>query len=131
MMQFDIHCDKDGIRIKGTNDIGSTSDSVVTSKQQFLRLCEHWWNTYCEGYKQNENTADGNDTQGFWALMSDDGYIGLTVIMEIPVTYDSPDPVLVATFNTKEDAEAYAKTYPTIEAKPIFVKPNNINNERN
>ena len=45
--QLAIHCTKGGIRVSGTNNIGSTSDALVSSKRSFMRVCEHWWNTYC------------------------------------------------------------------------------------
>ena len=48
MKQLRIHCTKVGIRVNGANNIGSTCDNVVSSKRDFMRVAEHWWNTYCE-----------------------------------------------------------------------------------
>ena len=48
MNQLSIHCTKGGIQVNGANNVGSTCDTVVTSKKNFMRVCEHWWNTYAE-----------------------------------------------------------------------------------
>ena len=45
--QLTIHCTKGGIRVSGAGNVGSTSDALVSSKRNFMRVCEHWWNTYC------------------------------------------------------------------------------------
>ena len=49
-----IHCTKTGIHIDGANDIGSTSDGVVSCKRHFLRVCAVWWNTYCGSDEEDE-----------------------------------------------------------------------------
>lgn len=43
-----IHCSKDGIRVEGARDIGSTSDTVIHSLDQFLRVAEVWFRTYAK-----------------------------------------------------------------------------------
>ena len=53
-----IHCTRTGIHVDGANNIGSTSDTIVSCKRSFLRVCEVWWNTYCgrddeDGQKRN------------------------------------------------------------------------------
>ena len=47
--ELKIHCDKNGIRVQGARNIGSTSDTDASSKSDFLRICEGWWNTYVRG----------------------------------------------------------------------------------
>lgn len=53
-----IYCTKNGIKIDGANNIGSTSDAVVSTKRNFLRVCECWWNTYCGG-EGKEDISEG------------------------------------------------------------------------
>lgn len=48
MRQLAIHCTKSGVHVSGADNIGSTSDAVVSSRRQFMRVCVNWWNTYCE-----------------------------------------------------------------------------------
>ena len=50
-----IHCTKTGIHVDGANDIGSTSDGVVSCKRHFLRVCAVWWNTYCGSDEEDES----------------------------------------------------------------------------
>ena len=64
MNQLTINCTKSGIRVTGANDIGSTSDAVVSSRKQFMRIAEHWWNTYCEGYKGDASEPQGEAVIG-------------------------------------------------------------------
>lgn len=49
-----IHCDKSGIHVAGANNIGSMSDSFVSCKRHFLRVCSVWWNTYCGRDEEDE-----------------------------------------------------------------------------
>ena len=49
MKQVIVHCSRTGIRVSGANDVGSTSDTVVSSRSGFMRVAEHWWNSYCGG----------------------------------------------------------------------------------
>ena len=55
MIRLDVHCDRTGIHVTGADEIGSTSDFVVSSRRNFLRACENWWDTYCE--RHNEEPA--------------------------------------------------------------------------
>ena len=54
-----IHCTKTGIHVDGANNIGSTSDTIVSCKPSFLRVCEVWWNTYCG--RDDEEEAQSED----------------------------------------------------------------------
>ena len=62
MRQLNIHCTKGGIRVDGANNIGSTSSAVISSRYQFRSVCEHWWNTYCEGYGDPAQAFGGKDS---------------------------------------------------------------------
>ena len=54
---LNIHCDKNGIRVQGARNIGSTSDTDASSKSDFLRICEVWWNTYVRGYTGSKGSG--------------------------------------------------------------------------
>ena len=42
-----VHCDNTGIKVEGARtDIGSTCDTDASDLDSFLRIAEHWWNTY-------------------------------------------------------------------------------------
>lgn len=44
-----VHCDNKGIKVEGARtDIGSTCDTDASDLDSFLRIAEHWWNTYCK-----------------------------------------------------------------------------------
>lgn len=44
-----VHCDNKGIKVEGARtDIGSTCDTDASDLDGFLRIAEHWWNTYCK-----------------------------------------------------------------------------------
>ena len=44
-----VHCDNTGIKVEGARtDIGSTCDTDASDLDSFLRIAEHWWNTYCK-----------------------------------------------------------------------------------
>lgn len=49
-----IHCSKTGIHVEGANNIGSTSDTIVSCKRSFLRVCTSWWNDYCGRDEEDE-----------------------------------------------------------------------------
>ena len=61
MKQLKINCTKNGIRVYGANNIGSTCDTDAGTRQDFMRIAEHWWNTYCEGYGRPEAKTSGQD----------------------------------------------------------------------
>lgn len=61
MKLLKIHCTKSGIRVDGANNVGSTCDTVISSRYQFRHVCEHWWNTYCEGCGRPEAKPSGQD----------------------------------------------------------------------
>lgn len=61
--QLTIESTKSGLRISGSRDIGSTSDTVVSTKAAFMRVCEHWWNTYCESGKDSGDERTAGDVR--------------------------------------------------------------------
>ena len=40
--QIEIRCTKAGLDIRGARNVGSTSDTAVSTKAAFMRVCEHW-----------------------------------------------------------------------------------------
>ena len=56
--ELKIHCDKNGISVRGARNIGSTCDTDASSKSDFLRICEHWWNTYVRGYTGSKGSVN-------------------------------------------------------------------------
>ena len=68
MKEITIHCTKSGIRIDGANNIGSTSDTLISSRSQFMRVAEHWWNTYCAD-SDEADVAENATTTGNAAAM--------------------------------------------------------------
>ena len=59
-MEVQVHCSNTGIDVKGArSDIGSCCDTNADSLSSFLRIAEHWWNTYTrESKKQNAHLKD-------------------------------------------------------------------------
>lgn len=60
MNQLTIHCTKSGLHVAGAKNVGSTSDNVISTRSQFMRVAEHWWNTYCEDGKGEAVTPTHN-----------------------------------------------------------------------
>ena len=58
-VRLNIRCTKNAIHIEGANNIGSTSVASVSTKENFMRVCEHWWNVYCES--DEEERSERND----------------------------------------------------------------------
>ena len=57
-VELKIHCDKNGISVRGARNIGSMCDTDASSKSDFLRICEHWWNTYVRGYTGSKGSGN-------------------------------------------------------------------------
>lgn len=50
-----VHCDSRGIIVGGANKIGSTSDTVDSSRTEFIRVAKTWWDTYISKSRQRPN----------------------------------------------------------------------------
>ena len=59
--QISIYCTKCGMQIEGADNVGSRYSNAVSTKRDFLRVAEHWWNTYCQ--KVEEQHIAGGDVR--------------------------------------------------------------------
>ena len=61
--QIEIRSTKAGLAIFGARNVGSTSDAAVSTKAAFMRVCEHWWNTYCESGRDSGGERTAGDVR--------------------------------------------------------------------
>lgn len=58
MKRLKINCTKNGIRVYGARNIGSTCDTDAGTRQDFMRIAEHWWNTYCRDARRKKEASE-------------------------------------------------------------------------